>query len=130
MKLSILGRHTKSDISQEPTILTQYDYSDILISMNYVQKITKVRERGQLTVPYEIREALNWPEKELMVQIETTNSGFKVQRVPISHPQYPKKKLTEKEWTEIFRHMKRVSRLGKQGVNLAEALRKDRDTHF
>ena len=110
--------------------MTQYDYSDILISMNYVQKITKVRERGQLTVPYEIREALNWPEKELVVRIEIINSGFKVERVPISHPQHPKKKLSEKEWTKLFKEMKMISKSGKQGVNLAEALRKDRDTHF
>lgn len=98
--------------------------------MNYIQKITKVRERGQLTVPFEIREALNWPEKELMVQIETTPSGFKVEPLPISHPQHPKKKLTKEEGERIWKDMKRFGKLGKQGVNLTKFLRHDRDTHF
>lgn len=98
--------------------------------MNYVQKITKVRERGQLTVPYEIRKALNWQDQEQMVKIETTTSGFRVEQLPISHPQHPKKKLSEKEWRKIFEDMKRISKLGKQGVNLTKFLRKDRDTHF
>jgi len=98
--------------------------------MNYVQKITKVRERGQLTVPYEIRKALNWHDEQLMVKIETMSSGFKVERVPISHPQHPKKKLTKEEGKKIWEDMKRISKLGKQGVNLAKFLRHDRDTHF
>ena len=110
--------------------MTQYDYSDILTSMNYVQKITKVRERGQLTVPYEIRDALNWQDEELVVKIETVPSGFKVERVPISHPQHPKKKLTKEEGEKIWADMKQISKLGKQGVNLTEFLRRDRDTHF
>jgi bifunctional DNA-binding transcriptional regulator/antitoxin component of YhaV-PrlF toxin-antitoxin module len=98
--------------------------------MNYIQKITRVRERGQLTVPYEIREALNWYDEELTVKIETTPSGFRVERVPISHPQHPKKKLTKEEGEKIWEDMKRISKLGKQGVNLTKFLRHDRDTHF
>ena len=98
--------------------------------MNYAQKITRIRDKGQLTIPQEIREVLQWTDEELMVKVETTASGFKVERLPISHPQHPKKKLSEKEWIKIFEDMKRISKLGKQGVNLAEALRKDRDTHF
>lgn len=64
--------------------------------MNYIQKITKVRERGQLTVPQEVRGILQWPNEELAVKIETIQNGFKVERLPISHPQHPKKKLTKK----------------------------------
>jgi len=41
-----------------------------------------------------------------------------------------KKKLSEKEWKKIWEDMKRISKLGKQGVNLTESLRRDRDTHF
>ena len=98
--------------------------------MNYAQKITRIREKGQLTIPQEIREVLQWTDEELMVKVETTASGFKVERLPISHPQHPKKKLSEKEWRKIFEEMKQISKLGKQGVNLTEFLRKDRDTHF
>ena len=98
--------------------------------MNYAQKITRIRGRGQLTIPQEIREVLQWTDAELMVKVETTASGFKVERLPISHPQNPKKKLSEKEWRKIFEEMKQISKLGKQEVNLTEFLRKDRDTHF
>jgi len=41
-----------------------------------------------------------------------------------------KKKLTEKQWNKIWDDMKRISKLGKQNVNLTEFLRHDRDTHF
>lgn len=98
--------------------------------MNYIQKITKIRERGQLTVPYEIRQVLNWHDQEQAVRIETTNYGFKVELLPMSHPQHPKRKLREEEWNKIFQHMKRISKLGKRGLNLTASLRKDRDTHF
>ena len=98
--------------------------------MNYVQKITKVRERGQLTVPYEIREALNWHDQEQTVKIETTTSGFRVEQLPISHPQHTKRQLTKEEGERIWNDMKRISKLGKQGVNLTKFLRHDRDTHF
>ncbi len=97
--------------------------------MNYTQKITKIRERGQLTVPREIRQALRWPEEDLIVKVETTPSGFKVERLPISHPQNPRKRLTKQEGEKIWEDMQRISKKT-QGVNLSNILRKDRDTHF
>lgn len=110
--------------------MTSSYYSDILISMNYIQTITKIRERGQMTIPMQIREALDWTEEELLVKVETSANGFKVERLPISHPQHPKKKLTEHEWRKIFQDMKKISQSGKKGVNLTEFIRHDRDTHF
>lgn len=98
--------------------------------MNYAQKITKIRERGQLTIPQEIRDALKWSEENLIVKVETTNSGFKVERLPISHPQNPIKKLSQSQWQNIFQSMKNISNSGKKKVNLTDTLRKDRDSHF
>lgn len=98
--------------------------------MNYIQTITKIRDRGQLTVPLQVRQALNWPDEELLVKVETTADGFKVERLPISHPQHPKKKLTDQKWRKIFQDMKRISLSGKKGVNLTEFIRRDRDTHL
>ena len=98
--------------------------------MNYAQKITRIRGRGQLTIPQEIREVLQWTDAEMMVKVETTASGFKVERLPISHPQHPKKKLTKQEGDRIWADMKRISKLGKQDVNLTKFLRHDRDTHL
>lgn len=98
--------------------------------MNYIQTISKVRERGQLTIPQEVRKALNWSEDEVMVKIITTQEGFRVEKLPISHPQHPKKKLTKKEWDEIYKNMEKISKSGKQNIKLTDFLRHDRDTHF
>lgn len=97
--------------------------------MNYIQKFSKIRGRGQMTIPREIREVLNWPSNEMIVKIETTSSGFKVEPLPISHPQHPKKRLTKKEADMIMNEMKRISKLGRS-INLTNFLRKDRDSHF
>lgn len=98
--------------------------------MNYTQVISKMRERGQLTVPQDIREALHWTEDEVMVKFTTINDGFRVERLPISHPQHPKKKLTKKEWDRIYENMEKISKSGKQNIKLTDFLRHDRDTHF
>src|SRR5437868_9852697 len=98
--------------------------------MNYIQKITKIRDRGQMTVPLEVRDALAWNDEEIIVKVETTANGFKVEKLPMSHPQNPKKKLTKKEWDKIWEDMKKVSESGRQDISLTEFLRHDRDTHF
>jgi len=97
--------------------------------MNYIQQITKIRERGQLTVPQVIRKALRWSD-DVLVKLETMENGFKVERLPISHPQNPVKKLSDREWDKILRDMKKISKIGKKTVNLTGYLRKDRDTHL
>lgn len=98
--------------------------------MNYIQTISKIRGRGQLTVPLEIRSALNWPKEEVMVKIVTIQDGFRVEKLPVSHPQHPKKKLTKKEWDKIYEDMEAFSKTGRQDIKLTDFLRKDRDTHF
>lgn len=98
--------------------------------MNYTQTISKIRERGQLTVPQTIREVLNWPEDEVVVKVTTTQDGFRVERLPISHPQGQKRKLTKKEWDKIYKDMEKISRSGRQDIRLTEFVRKDRDSHF
>lgn len=98
--------------------------------MNYTQTISKIRERGQLTVPQSIRVALKWPDEELVVKVTTTQDGFRVERLPISHPQHPKKKLTKKQWDQIWKNFERISHSGRQDVKLTDFLRKDRDSHF
>lgn len=98
--------------------------------MNYTQTISKIRERGQLTVPLDIRQALNWPDDEVIVKVTTISDGFRVERLPISHPQHPKKKLTKKQWNEIYDDIEKISKSGKQNIKLTDFLRHDRDTHF
>jgi len=108
-----------------------YNSSNARISSSaYTQTISKIRGRGQFTVPLDIREALNWVEDELVVKVTTFNDGFRVERLPVSHPRHPKKKLTKKEWDQIYADMQRISKSGKQNVKLTDFLRHDRDTHF
>lgn len=96
--------------------------------MNYIQTLSKIRERGQLTVPQDIRQALNWPKDEVMVQVTTVRDGFRVERLPISHPQHPKKQLTKKQWNQIWKDFEEISRSGRQDISLKEFVRRDRDT--
>lgn len=96
--------------------------------MNYIQVISKIRERGQLTVPQDIRQALNWPDDEIMVKVTTINDGFRVEKLPISHPTHPKKKLTKKQWDKIWQSFDKIRKSGRQDVDLREFVRKDRDT--
>ena len=94
--------------------------------MTYVQTITN----GNLPIPREIRESLQWPKTDLKVKIEQTKKGFKVEQVSSNNTQLNKKKLTKKQWDVLLEDMKRISKFGRRGVNLTEFIRKDRDTHF
>lgn len=83
-----------------------------------------------MTIPQTIRGALNWTDSEVMVKVTTIQDGFRVEKLPVSHPQHPKKKLTKKEWDKIYEDMEAFSKTGRQDIKLTEFLRKDRDTHF
>ena len=83
-----------------------------------------------MTIPSEVRKALNWTENEIIVRVEATNSGFKVERLPVSHPQNHIKKMDQVKWRNVLEAMKNVSRSGKTQADLANILRKDRDSHF
>lgn len=128
-------RHNRNNIQlyrfpQTFDLLNFSYWCDILISMNYIQTISKIRGRGQLTVPQDIRKALDWPDDEMMVKITTVSDGFRVEKLSISHPQHPQKKLTKSEWDKIYKDMEKISQSGKQNVKLTDFLRHDRDTHF
>lgn len=98
--------------------------------MERLAKISKVRERGQLTVPLEVRRALAWPEGEVPVRVTPLpeEDSFKVERIHVPREGEPKKKLTKKDWNEIWLSMRRISRLG-EPVDLVEFLVKDRESH-
>lgn len=81
-----------------------------------------------MTVPLDIRQALNWPNNEIVVKVTTIRDGFRVEKLPISHPQHPKKKLTKKEWDKIYKDFEEISRSGRQDISLKEFVRHDRDT--
>lgn len=95
-----------------------------------MERIARVRSKGQLTVPAEVRQALHWPDEEVLVRVVPLpdQDGFRVERIPISDKSATKRKLTREEWEEIWQGMKRISRLGR-AVNLSEFVAKDRESH-
>lgn len=95
-----------------------------------LEKISRVRERGQFTVPLELREALAWPKGEVLVRVTPLlqEDGFKVERIPVPQRGGPERKLGKKDWDEIWQSMKKISRSGRV-VNLGEFLVKDREDH-
>ena len=93
-------------------------------------KLCRIRGRGQFTVPLEVRKALSWPGGEIPVMVTPLpeEDGFKVERMAAPPQGQPRKKLTEKEWNEIWQSMRRISGLG-EPVDLVEFLIKDRESH-
>ena len=73
---------------------------------------------------------MSWPDEEIAVKVTPLpeEDGFKVARVAAPHQGPPRRKLTEKEWDEIWQSMRRISRLG-EPVDLVEFLVKDRENH-
>lgn len=79
-------------------------------------------------MPQTIREALSWPQDEVMVKIVTTKEGFRVERLPISHPQTRSKRLTKGDWDKIWHNLDSLSKSGRQNLKLTEFIRKDRES--
>lgn len=101
-----------------------------MISMNtvYIQEVTTIRERGQMTIPQKIRDALKIPvEGNVLVKIETTKSGFKLEKLPNASYQVAKKYMTEeeaeKQWNQLSKNIKKTS------ANLTKFISDDREKH-
>ncbi|MCL4392531.1 hypothetical protein M1145_00085 [Patescibacteria group bacterium] len=94
----------------------------------YLQEITTIRERGQMTIPQRIREALKIPiEGNVLVKIETTKSGLKLEKLPNASPQVMKKYVTkdiaEEKWQQLSETAK------KPNINLTKFISDDRKKH-
>lgn len=94
------------------------------------EKISKVRERGQLTIPSQIRRTLNWPATEMAVRVEPLHDedAIKIKRITPGVEQV-KKPLTEANWKRIWENMRKVSKMGRQDVSLTEFIIADRERH-
>lgn len=83
-----------------------------------------IRDRGQLTIPDEIREQRGWVNPGSVVNIETPKSDEIVIR-PYTHSQ--KDVDREKLWNLIKRSR---AIKGKGKMSASEFIAKDRETHF
>ncbi len=101
-----------------------------MVGANRSMRISRIRDRGQFTVPQEVRKALSWPEGEIPVRVVALpeEDSFRVERISPPPPAGSHRRLSKAEWTAIRESMKRISRAGK-AVNLTDFLREDRDSH-
>lgn len=94
-----------------------------------LREIAKIRERGQLTIPYKIREVLTWLQENSLVEIILkTNNGIEIKPFG-TLGQMKQKKVRSKEDVELlWQKIRAISKAGRQ-INLAEFIIKDRERH-
>lgn len=88
------------------------------------QVVAIIRQRGQLTIPDEIRELRPWATPSSVVAI----TSEKPDEIIIKPHSFQKKQL---DWEKLWKQMRRVRAFkGKGRGNLSEFIAKDRETHF
>lgn len=98
-----------------------------------VQNIIKIRDRGQITLPRDLRNTFSWLKPGSAVEIEANKIKDEIIVKPLikktgsfgRKPYKYKQKMTM-TWKEIDRNLERVRKKGRQ-VNLTEFLIKERD---
>lgn len=91
--------------------------------MQKIQTVGIIRDRGQLTIPDDIREHLKWAQASSVVTITTEKSDEIVIK-----PHQPKKEV---DWDRLWKQIKRVRAFkGKGRGNLSQFIIEDRETHF
>lgn len=89
--------------------------------MSIVQVTAIIRDRGQLTIPDKIREALKWPIPNSVVSLITT---FRNELVII-----PYERQKKVNWSQVWSNIKESrSYKGKRG-NLSSFIVSDRENH-
>ncbi|MBL7078072.1 hypothetical protein ISS42_00205 [Candidatus Shapirobacteria bacterium] len=94
-----------------------------------LREIAKIRERGQLTIPRNIRKALAWIGANSIIEIAPTETD-KVELRPFIPPQKTtfKKIKTQEEIKLLWQEMRTIGKIGRQ-INLSEFVVKDRQKH-
>lgn len=94
-----------------------------------LQEITKIRERGQITIPARFRNQLDWLTSETLVRIILSQSKLEVKPLEVREVEsLPLAKPEETNWSKVYKNMQLVSKSGKK-VNLTKFVSKDRLQH-
>lgn len=94
---------------------------------NRISKAARIRDRNQLTIPRLIAQSLPWVREDVFVNIEANRKEIIIK--PVVKEVKRKKKLTEKEWSGIYKKLEVVRKSGKQDVDLGVFIQKDRLSH-
>lgn len=99
--------------------------------MNFqdLREIVKIRDRGQLTIPYNIREVLTWLKTDSVIEI-IPKKADKLELRPLvpSQKRGLKKAKTQKAINALWQKMRVIGKAGRQ-VNLSEFVIRDRERH-
>lgn len=94
-----------------------------------LQEITKIRERGQITIPAKFRHQLDWLTAETLVRIILSQSKLELKPLEVREIEsLPLTKPKGINWNKVYKNMQLVSKSGKK-VNLTKFLSKDRLQH-
>ncbi len=96
--------------------------------MKIIKRTARIRERNQLTIPYLIAQSLDWIKENSFVNMQANHKEIVIKPLVIQRNKQ-KKKLSEKQWQEVLKNLKSIRKSGKQNVNLASFIQKDRLTH-
>lgn len=93
------------------------------------REIAKIRERGQLTIPYKIREVLTWLQENSLVEIILkTNNGIEIKPFRTLGQMKQKKARSKEDIELLWQKIRAISKAGRQ-INLAEFVVRDRERH-
>lgn len=86
-----------------------------------IQKTVTIRQRGQITIPDEIRKKISWARTNLVVNFKLTGKN----EITIQ----PYRAVKQVDWDGLFKKLKKIrSFKGKRG-NLSEFIIADRENH-
>jgi len=97
-----------------------------------LREIVKIRDRGQMTLPEELRIAIPWLKPGSVVEIETNQPKTAVVIKPLvtrkySYERKPYKQKMTMSWDTLKKNLEEIRKAGRQDVNLTEFLIRERD---
>ena len=100
--------------------------------MNFknLREVVKIRSRGQLTIPYNIREVLVWLRVNSVIEIVPKEKNRLELRplVPFKEKKEIKKAKSQKDIKLLWHKMREIGKQGRQ-IKLSEFVIKDRMKH-
>ena len=99
------------------------------MNLQDLRETGKIRDRGQLTIPYNIREVLTWLKTNSVIEFVPKKTGkLEIQPfVPFKKAGFKKVK-SQKEINTLWQKMRTIGSSGRQ-IKLAEFVIKDRESH-
>lgn len=89
----------------------------------------QIRQRGQLTIPAKMRTQLPWLNEESFVSMEAQGNALMVRPLALSPLTPSERRKREREFKRIWQELRRLSRKGRQDVNLSQFVNEDRQRH-